>query len=48
MGRVDRASGVPPKAAISLHRRELALGATSGHPGWMGSWFQPANYLILR
>jgi hypothetical protein len=32
MGRVRRPSGVPPKAATSLHRRELALGARSGHP----------------
>src|ERR1700726_2826799 len=30
IGRVHRASGVPPTAAISLHRRELAFGAKRG------------------
>jgi hypothetical protein len=29
MGHNRRPSGVPPTAAISLHRRELALGAKS-------------------
>jgi hypothetical protein len=31
MGRVHRPSGVSPTVAISLHRRELALGAMSRH-----------------
>jgi hypothetical protein len=30
IGHVHRPSGVPPTAAISLHRRELALGAKKG------------------
>jgi hypothetical protein len=30
LGHVHRPSSVPPTAAISLHRRELALGARSG------------------
>jgi hypothetical protein len=31
MGRVHRPSGVPPTAAISLHRLDLALGANWRH-----------------
>jgi hypothetical protein len=31
MSRVHRPSGIPPTVAISLHRRELALGAMSRH-----------------
>jgi hypothetical protein len=30
IGYVHRPSGVPPTAAISVHRRELTLGATNG------------------
>jgi hypothetical protein len=32
IGRIHRPSGVPPTAATLLHRRELALGATSDRP----------------
>src|SRR6202162_1856131 len=33
IGPVHRPSGVPPTAAIEVHRRELALGANSGTSG---------------
>jgi hypothetical protein len=37
-----------PISGLYLSRLVGLIWATSGHPGWMGSWFQPANYLILR
>ena len=47
-GLVRRPSGSPSIADVLLRRHEPPLRAISGHPRWAGSWFQPANYLILR
>jgi hypothetical protein len=41
IGRVHRASGAPPTAAISLYRRELTLEVITG-------LFEDASYILRR